>query len=120
MKIKTIKTIQESQELAQVWLSLNGNQQFGTLTPEVLTQKSTNCRQLLDTFTALSSQIQDVRVRLVQEVGDLSKDESRVHQGIRASYGVKSPEYVRAQKTRSKSNSRRSNTSSTPPDPPQA
>ena len=100
MKVKSIKTIQEAQELAQVWIELDGSQHYGTLTPAELNKKSASCRQWLDTFTALSAQLQEVRAHLSQEVTDLSKNNGRVYQGMRASYGAKSPEYVRAQKTR--------------------
>lgn len=102
LQIKTIKTLQESQELYKLWMDLNPNLHFGDLTPETLENRSNNCRQLLEQFTTLTAQIQDVRTRLNAEEKLTAKDNTRVHQGVRASYGNKSPEYQRAQKTRNR------------------
>jgi len=113
MRIKTIRTIQEAQDLAQVWDSLEGEKQFGTITPNALTQKSGKCKQLLDQLTALNLQTQAVRIELNTEVGGLTKDSSRVHQGVRANYGPKSSEYARVQKTRNSRASRRGSNSNT-------
>ena len=116
MKIRTIKILQESQELHSVWAEVDGTMHFGTLTPETFAAEAGACRQLLELYTALTAQIQDVRTRLGEANKNISKANTRVYQGMRASYGSKSPEYVRVQKTRIyKSSSRRGTT--TPPTP---
>lgn len=109
MKVKTIKTLQEAQELHKLWTDLNPDLRFGDLTPEALANRTNNCRQLLEQFTTLTAQIQDVRARLDAEEKLTAKDNTRVHQGVRASYGGKSPEYQRAQKARSRRSGGRRN-----------
>ena len=111
MKIRSVKTLQESQELHSVWIDVDGSMRFGNLTPETFVNEAGACRQLLDMYTALTAQLQDIRARLDEANKKLSKSNTRVYQGMRASYGSKSPEYVRAQKTRIyKSSSRRATT----------
>lgn len=73
---------------------------FGDLTPGSFAQQTSDCRHWLDMYTSLLAQIEDVRMRLTDSDKKLSKGNTRVHQGMRASYGSKSPEYVRAQKAR--------------------
>ena len=119
MKIKSIKTLQESQELHSVWTDVDGNMRFGDLNPETFASEASHCRQLLDTYTGLTAQIQDVRTRLIVANNKLGKSNTRVYQGMRASYGSKSPEYVRAQKTRIYK-PRRSSASTTPTTTPPA
>ena len=122
MKLKTVKTLQETQELQQIWLELDASMRFGDLNPDKVTAQSTTCRQLLDMFTNLDSQIKAVRTRLKKEEKVMSQYNTRICQGMRGSYGAESPEYLRAQKARiQKPSARRAaNTPSSPVPPPQA
>ena len=121
MKITTLKKIQEAQELHAIWSDIDIDLRFGDLTPEAFANKLGNCRQLLDAYTSLSAQLQDVRARLQDAGKGLGKDNGRVHQGMRASFGAKSPEYERAHKARiRKYPSRRGTKGNTDSQPPQS
>ena len=113
MRVKTIKTLQETQEIHQIWTGIDPNLKFGNLTPESIANRSTNCRQLLDLFTSLSAELQDVRTRLAAEEKQLGSDKTRFYQGVRATYGQKSPEYKRAQQARGQRSSGRQNKANT-------
>ncbi len=120
MKIRTIKILQESQELHSVWADVDGTMRFGNLTPETFATEAGACRQLLEVYTALTAQLQEVRARLGEANKNISKANTRVYQGMRASYGSKSPEYVRAQKTRIYKSSTRRGTAAPAPQVAQA
>ena len=96
--------------MAQVWNSFDtsSEKKFGDITPDVLNTTSSDCKDLLDSLTSLNSQTQAVRLQLKTKISGLRKNNTRVHQGVRADFGAKSTEYALVKKTRSGKSGRRS------------